>query len=166
MKETEKGMEHIGDDSGKDPEGCPQCSGSNPDRVRASMPKLKPAERMHSFDEVELGLDSDSAVQEAIRCLGCCAGLCVGCRICAEVCPEACIKIAVEKTGSGKKYVTRYDINASTCLFCGLCTEACPTGTLTHSKEYELSTFNKEDMYYHVKNLLSGKSESGREKKE
>ena len=90
--------------------------------------------------------------------------ICVGCGICAEICPDACISVKTEKTETGKKYVTDYEIDASICMFCGLCTEACPTGTLTHSKAYELSTFQKEDMKYAMKDLLPAKPETDKGK--
>ncbi|GEM_PF-1529851 len=123
---------------------------SLPDAKRAAMPKLAPTVRASSFEEVEKGLTEETAVTEALRCLGCRVGLCVGCSICAEICPDACISIETSRSDSGKAYVTSYSIDSSRCMFCGLCTEACPTGTLSHTGEYELSVYQKSQMIYRM----------------
>jgi formate hydrogenlyase subunit 6/NADH:ubiquinone oxidoreductase subunit I len=120
-------------------------------KERMEMPKLHPEERVTSFEEVELGLTREEAIKEALRCLGCCVETCIGCKICAEVCPDACIHIDSRESGSGHRYAASYSIDGSKCMFCGLCVEACPTKTLYHTKEYELSTPAKEDMYYRMK---------------
>lgn len=117
-------------------------------QIRANMPKLHSDERIKSFEEVELGLSEDIAVKEAFRCLGCNVELCVGCRICENFCPDACIKIETEETETGKQYVKSYEIDSSLCMFCGFCQEICPTRTLSHSRLYELSTYDKKDMVY------------------
>lgn len=135
---------------GTDANVCP-LEKRDPGKIRTPMPKMTADERIRSFDEVECGFDEELAVREAMRCLRCEAELCVGCKICAEVCPDACIDIKTEETPTGVRCVSSYTIDASTCMFCGLCTEACPTRTLTHSKEYELSIYRKEDMTYSMK---------------
>lgn len=131
------------------------------DKVRTHMPKMAPTDRVKSFDEVELGLTEELAISEALRCLGCEVESCVACRICVEVCPNACIHIESEKTETGKKYVSSYEMDASTCLFCGHCVEACPTRTLCHTKEYELSVFSKEEMRYRMKGKDGQSSAAG-----
>ena len=41
------------------------------ERGRAKLPKLSPEERIKSFDEVELGFDEKTAIEECKRCLRC-----------------------------------------------------------------------------------------------
>ncbi|SMC23520.1 glutamate synthase (NADPH), homotetrameric/putative selenate reductase, YgfK subunit,TIGR03315 [Desulfacinum hydrothermale DSM 13146] len=51
---------------------------------RTPMPRLDPAERARTFQEVQLGFDEQSARREAERCLNC--GVCSECYQCVEVC--------------------------------------------------------------------------------
>ena len=51
---------------------------------RPAMPKLPVAERIRNFEEVELGLTQEMAIEEAKRCLNC--GLCAACRECERAC--------------------------------------------------------------------------------
>ncbi len=76
------------------------------------------ARRSTSFDEIVGGLDADSALFEARRCLSC--GNCFECDNCYAVCPDN----TVIKLGPGK----RYTINNDYCKGCGLCAEECPCG--------------------------------------
>lgn len=88
-----------------------------PHQVRA---KLEGARRSSTFDEVVVGLDEDSALLEARRCMSC--GNCFGCDNCFGVCPDN----AVIKIESGK-----YDINLDYCKGCGVCAEECPCGAIS-----------------------------------
>ena len=51
---------------------------------RVPMPEKLVAERVKTFEEVQLGFTEEMAVQEAKRCLSC--RRCLGCGICADVC--------------------------------------------------------------------------------
>jgi len=54
--------------------------------------RLRPAaERVSTFDEVDLGLTEEQARAEAQRCLNC--GICSNCGFCVEVCEEQCIDL-------------------------------------------------------------------------
>lgn len=82
--------------------------------------KLDLARRTTTFDEVEHGLDGETALYEARRCLSC--GNCFECDNCYGVCPDN----AVIKLGPG----LRYEIDLDYCKGCGLCVSECPAGAI------------------------------------
>jgi len=88
-----------------------------PHQVRA---KLDAARRVDSFAEVVQGLDADTALFEARRCLSC--GNCFECDNCYGVCPDN----AIVKLGTGN----RYRIDTDFCKGCGLCAAECPCGAI------------------------------------
>ena len=87
-----------------------------PHQVRS---RLEGPRRAGTFDEVVQGLDAESALFEARRCMSC--GNCFGCDNCFGVCPDN----AVIKLGDGK-YAIDYDY----CKGCGICVEECPAGAI------------------------------------
>lgn len=86
------------------------------------------------------------------------ANNCISCTQCALACPVDCIYIAskkrpdeeeIPKTESGhpiKLELTQFTIDTALCCFCGLCTTVCPTECLTHSHDYEYSSYDVNDM--------------------
>ncbi|TMS00269.1 NAD(P)-binding protein [Nonomuraea basaltis] len=82
--------------------------------------KLDLARRTTTFDEVEHGLDQETALYEARRCLSC--GNCFECDNCYGVCPDN----AIVKLGPG----LRYEIDLDFCKGCGLCVSECPAGAI------------------------------------
>ena len=95
------------------------------DAPHAVRPRLDAARRVTGFGEVVGGLDADTAVYEARRCLSC--GNCFGCDNCFGVCPDnAVIKI---ETGHG------YAIDYEFCKGCGLCVAECPSGAIVMKPE-------------------------------
>ncbi|MFP7696863.1 NAD(P)-binding protein [Trueperella sp. LYQ143] len=82
--------------------------------------RLEGARRSSTFDEVVIGLDEESAIFEARRCMSC--GNCFGCDNCFGVCPDN----AVTKIASGV-YEFKYDY----CKGCGVCAEECPCGAIS-----------------------------------
>lgn len=92
-----------------------------PHRVRA---KIESARRASTFDEVVQGLDQDSALFEARRCMSC--GNCFGCDNCFGVCPDN----AITKIKPGE-YQFKYDY----CKGCGICAEECPCGSIMMTPE-------------------------------
>jgi 2-oxoacid:acceptor oxidoreductase delta subunit (pyruvate/2-ketoisovalerate family) len=83
-------------------------------------PTLDAARRTTTFDEVVGGLDQDTALFEARRCLSC--GNCFECDNCLGVCPDN----AVVKLGPGERYEFDYDY----CKGCGICAAECPCGAI------------------------------------
>lgn len=95
---------------------------------------------------------------------------CVGCELCAIVCPSQAIYVKPaandpEKPHShGERYASDFQINMLRCIYCGYCEEACPTGAIILSNEYELSSFNREDLIFTKEKLTEKKpGESGRD---
>ena len=95
------------------------------DADQSHQPQLALARRRTSFEEVVGGLDVDTALLEARRCLSC--GNCFECDTCYGVCPDN----AIDKLGPGK----RYAINLDYCKGCGICAEECPSGAIDMIKE-------------------------------
>lgn len=82
--------------------------------------KLEGPRRASTFDEVVQGLDEESALFEARRCMSC--GNCFGCDNCFGVCPDN----AITKIKPGE-YEFKYDY----CKGCGVCAEECPCGAIS-----------------------------------
>ena len=95
------------------------------DAERSKQPFLEAVRRRSNFDEVAGGLDPDTALLEARRCLSC--GNCFECDTCYGVCPDN----AVIKLGPGKRFVFNYDY----CKGCGICVQECPCGAIEMVKE-------------------------------
>jgi 2-oxoacid:acceptor oxidoreductase delta subunit (pyruvate/2-ketoisovalerate family) len=83
-------------------------------------PTLEAARRTSTFDEVVGGLDEQTALFEARRCLSC--GNCFECDNCYGVCPDN----AVIKLGPGQRFV----IDLNYCKGCGICAAECPSGAI------------------------------------
>jgi 2-oxoacid:acceptor oxidoreductase delta subunit (pyruvate/2-ketoisovalerate family) len=95
------------------------------DAEQSKQPVLALVRRRASFEEMVGGLESDTALLEARRCLSC--GNCFECDNCYAVCPDN----AVIKLGAGNRFAINYDY----CKGCGLCAEECPCGAIDMIKE-------------------------------
>jgi NADPH-dependent glutamate synthase beta subunit-like oxidoreductase len=89
------------------------------------LPHRTTAERIKSFDEAGLTLNSDQATQEANRCFFC--GSCVGCDRCYIFCPEGAV-IPPEETGGA------YTAHDDYCKGCGTCASVCIRGILNNKE--------------------------------
>lgn len=87
--------------------------------------RLEGPRRASGFDEVVQGLDAETALFEARRCMSC--GNCFECDNCFGVCPDN----AVIKLGPGQRYEFNYDY----CKGCGICVEECPCGAIEMQPE-------------------------------
>jgi NADPH-dependent glutamate synthase beta subunit-like oxidoreductase len=92
------------------------------DAPRTIRAQLGAVRRSSTFDEVVLGLDEQTALFEARRCMYC--GSCFACDNCYGVCPDN----AVIKLGSGGSYAYAFDYDY--CKGCGMCATECPCGAI------------------------------------
>ncbi len=88
-------------------------------------PRVAAARRTSTFDEVVGGLDEQTAVFEARRCLSC--GNCFECDNCYGMCPDN----AIVKLGPGLRFAINYDY----CKGCGICVAECPAGAIEMQPE-------------------------------
>ncbi len=95
------------------------------DAEQKLQPVLDAARRRSTFEEVHTGLDADSALFEARRCLSC--GNCFECDNCYGICPDN----AITKLGVGKRFEFKYDY----CKGCGMCAAECPCGAIAMTPE-------------------------------
>ena len=70
---------------------------------------------------------------------------CIACNLCVTACPNKVITLGTE-TVEKKKVVTGYHFDQQYCLFCGLCEEACPKDAITFTKDFELTTYDRNNI--------------------
>ena len=97
------------------------------DAPRTLRPTLELARRQSTFEEVTGGLDTETALFEARRCMSC--GNCFACDNCYGVCPDN----AVIKLEPGGAYA--YTIDLDYCKGCALCVQECPAGAIAMEPE-------------------------------
>lgn len=72
---------------------------------------------------------------------------CTGCRECERICPTQAIYVGTEPGADNNKlWVSAFDIDFARCIFCGLCTEVCEPASLTHTRQYEGSAYDRRDL--------------------
>jgi 2-oxoacid:acceptor oxidoreductase delta subunit (pyruvate/2-ketoisovalerate family) len=91
------------------------------DAPRTVQPQLELARRQSTFEEVVGGLDAETALFEARRCLSC--GNCFSCDNCYGVCPDNAV---IKVDDPDEPYVIDYDF----CKGCGICAVECPAGAI------------------------------------
>jgi len=72
---------------------------------------------------------------------------CTLCMMCQRVCPNSSIEIVQGKAADGKtRILEKYIYKLSTCTLCELCVESCNFDAIRMSQEYELSTYDRQDL--------------------
>ena len=72
---------------------------------------------------------------------------CTGCKECERQCPVTCIEVQAEPAGDETKtWVSVFNIDFSKCIFCGICSEVCKPGSLRHTREYEGSVYEIQEL--------------------
>jgi NADPH-dependent glutamate synthase beta subunit-like oxidoreductase len=97
------------------------------DAPKTVRPTLDAARRVSSFDEVKQGLDEQTAVYEARRCLSC--GNCFGCDNCFGVCPDNAVLKLPRGSADGDNG-RDYAFDLDYCKGCGICVSECPSGAI------------------------------------
>jgi NADPH-dependent glutamate synthase beta subunit-like oxidoreductase len=97
------------------------------DAPRTMRPRLDEARRASTFDEVVAGLDEQTALFEARRCLSC--GSCMACDNCYGMCPDNAV-VKLDPSGS-----YAYEIDLDHCKGCGICAQECPAGAIRMDPE-------------------------------
>jgi NADPH-dependent glutamate synthase beta subunit-like oxidoreductase len=97
------------------------------DAPKTVRPQLDAARRASTFDEVVGGLDGETALFEARRCLSC--GSCMACDNCYGMCPDNAV-VKLDPSGS-----YAYSIDLDHCKGCGICAKECPVGAISMEPE-------------------------------
>ncbi|HMK37018.1 MAG TPA: FAD-dependent oxidoreductase [Desulfomonilaceae bacterium] len=97
---------------------------------RQEIPMIDLDRRIHTFDQVELGLDEIAAKQEAKRCMRC--DICERCGKCVDVCKDklGVSAIRFHHAGESSLILKDYVHGLPKCIGCGSCVNICPTGAL------------------------------------
>jgi 2-oxoacid:acceptor oxidoreductase delta subunit (pyruvate/2-ketoisovalerate family) len=94
-------------------------------RKRSKAPRSPISRRTNSFEEVNLGLSEEGALEEAGRCFNC--GVCNLCDNCYIFCPDAAINRSEEDDAN--------TVNYDYCKGCGICVEECPRDAIVMEEE-------------------------------
>ena len=72
---------------------------------------------------------------------------CVCCLACEKICPTQVITIeSGKKEGRKTRLPVRYDFEMERCIFCEFCVESCGFDAIILNHQFELATYNREDM--------------------
>jgi hydrogenase-4 component H len=78
---------------------------------------------------------------------------CIGCGACTFVCPPSALSFSDKVINNS--YLREIQLDLSKCIFCGQCELNCITKNGIHlTQEFDLSTFNKEDLLRFIQKKL------------
>ena len=81
---------------------------------------------------------------------------CTGCGICEKACPNGTISVLTTKDLAGRKVLGRYIYRLSQCTLCNLCTESCPFGAITMGRDFELATYDRQQLTFILNKTQGG----------
>jgi NADH-quinone oxidoreductase subunit I len=72
---------------------------------------------------------------------------CTLCMMCVRICPNNSLEIVQTKGADGKgRILGQYIYKLSTCTLCELCVEACNFDAIRMSQDYELATYDRQNL--------------------
>lgn len=95
---------------------------------------------------------------------------CIGCSMCYQVCPNGTITmvqrdrdaISVPVPQKKEKYLFP-QVDIAMCTYCGWCEYICPTAAIFHTKQFELSRYDRKNFVYTPEMLAKTEEELLRE---
>jgi len=81
--------------------------------------------------------------------------LCIACGACANACPAEALTV---ESSNGVKI---WRIFYGRCIYCARCQEVCPVGAIKLTREFELASKSREDLFYEARFALARCSSCG-----
>lgn len=79
---------------------------------------------------------------------------CVACGLCEAVCPAGVITVEAKETPDGRRFPERFLVEVTRCIFCGYCQEACPKDAIELTRNYEMTSYTREE-FHMVRDVLA-----------
>jgi NADH-quinone oxidoreductase subunit I len=92
---------------------------------------------------------------------------CTGCSICEYICRNiagAIGMVPVQGTFARNRKAIFPQIDYGYCVFCGFCVDSCSFNALTMGQDFELSSYDKQQLIYTPRQLTTTPAASGRAK--